>query len=101
MAPIVDRTRLASTSGVHPEARQAATAACQIIHIEKTQWSPNCKSHLIMPETTNANLCRNPVPDLEAVDTFPPAYLPCRPFQYLYCVLAVTTVSNVSRIPMA
>ena len=68
-------------------------------HIEKTQWSPNCKCHLSRPWTTSANLCRNPVQYLEAVGTFPPAYLPCHPCQSLCSVLDGQTVSGVARIP--
>ena len=68
-------------------------------HIEKTQWSPNCKSHLSRPGTTSANLCRNPVQYLEAVGTFPHAYLPCHPCPSLCFVLEEPTVSGAAPLP--
>ena len=71
-------------------------------HIEKTQWSPTwnviCTGNGLL-WTTVANLCRNRVPHLEAVGTFPPAYLPCHPCQSLCSVLYGQTVSGVARIP--
>ena len=71
-------------------------------HIEKTQWSPTWNVICLgngLPWTTIANLCRNRVQHLEAVGTFPPAYLPCHPCQSLCSVLDGQTVSGVARIP--
>ena len=69
------------------------------LHIEKTQWSPNCKGYLSRSWPTSANLCRNPVQYLEAVGTFPLAYLPCHPCPSLCFVLEGQTVSGVAQLP--
>ena len=73
-----------------------------LLHIEKTQWSPNCRRQLSRPGTISATLCRNPGQYLAAVGTFPPACLPCHlchSCQSLCYVPDAKTVSNVAQIP--
>ena len=97
--PNVARTRLAAKKqgSIKKKGRRPPPPA-YTSHREDPVVS-HLECHLSRPWTTIANLCRNPVQYLEAVGTFPPAYLPCHPCQSLCFVLDGQTVSGVARIP--
>ena len=82
---------------LHPKERRPTPPAPTADR--EDQCLPTAKVVCQGPWATSANLCRNPVQFLEAVGTFPLAYLPCHPCQSLCSVLDGQTVSGVARIP--
>ena len=88
-----------NTSLEYPEGRQAATAACQTHPHREDPVVSQMQDHVARPGTIRANLFQSPVQYLEAVGTFPHAYLPCPPCPSLGFVLEEPTVSGAAPLP--
>ena len=83
------------------EGRQAdiAASACHSPSHREDPVVSQLQDQIARPGTITANLFRSPVQYLEAVGTFPHAYLPCHPCPSLCFVLEEPTVSGAAPLP--
>ena len=82
------------------EGRQADIAACHPPSHREDPVVSQLQDQNSRPGTIRANLFRSPVQYLEAVGSFPHAYLPCHLCPSLCFVLEEQTVSGAAAAPL-